>query len=410
MTDRGYLSEKISGKGIRYFLEENHTFPSVSIGVFVRSGARYEELNHLGISHFIEHTVFKGTEKRTAFDISHSIEKAGGELNAYTSVEYSLFYVRLLSKDAEIGFDILSDILSNPTFNKELIERERGVIIEEIQEYYDDPQDICQTESLKSIWGEDPIANSALGVEDVVKGISRDDLEHFFKRYFNKDNIFISISGDMSSSAADNLVDRYFGSFNPTSFVPQVSTPEYNFQERKVSKDNAQVHLSLTFKGSRLFSDDNLMNSIFTTILGGNMSSRLFQKLREDKGLVYTIYSYPVKMTDAGATVIYASTMPKYVNSVEQIILEELELVRKKGFLENEFSDAKNYITGSIILGLESISQRMQRNGVQGLFLGKIKETDVLMDELNSIQFDQFEDYAGRILDSGIGKVLVGKL
>jgi predicted Zn-dependent peptidase len=409
VNDKGYLSQSVSRKGVRYFLEENNTFPSVSLGVFVRSGARYENEGNLGISHFIEHTVFKGTIKRTAFEISHSIEQAGGELNAYTSVEYSLFYVRLLSKDVELGFDVLSDILSNPTFNKELIEREREVIVEEIQEYYDDPQDICQTESLRAIWGNDSIANSALGVEDIVKNISRDDLANFFNKYFNKDNIFISVSGDLNSSRAEGLIDKYFGYFNLNTFVPEVSTPNYNFQERKIDKDNAQVHLALAFKGSKLFSEENLMNSIFTTILGGNMSSRLFQKLREDKGLVYTIYSYPVKMTDTGATVVYASTMPKYVDTVQEIILKELDLVKKNGFTQNEFNDAKNYITGSIILGLESISQRMQRNGVQGLFLGKVKETNALMEELSSIKFDAFLDYTSKIVDSNFGKVLVGK-
>jgi predicted Zn-dependent peptidase len=410
LNDSGYIGQSVSKNGIRYFIEENHTFPSVSLGVFVRSGARYENDIDLGISHFIEHTVFKGTQKRTAFEISHSIEQLGGELNAYTSVEYSLFYVRLLSKDVELGFNVLSDILTNPIFKQDLIDREREVIIEEIQEYYDDPQDICQTESLRSIWGGDAIANSALGVEEVVKSINRDDLVTFFTRFFNKDNIFISLSGDIDTSLVESLLEQYFEPFNSNPFVPLVSTPEYDFQERHIQKDNAQVHFALTFKGSKLFAKDNLMNSIFSTILGGNMSSRLFQKLREDKGLVYTVYAYPVKMTDTGATVIYASTMPKHVETVEAIIRDELEAVRKSRFTQGEFIDAKNYITGSIILGLESVSQRMQRNGVQGLFLGKVKETNALMEELNSITFDEFSGYTQNIVDSGFGKVLVGKI
>ncbi len=405
----GYIPQKVSKSGIRYFLEENHTFPSISVGIFVKSGARYENEENLGISHFIEHTVFKGTRKRTAFEISHSIEQLGGELNAYTSSEYSLFYVRLLSKDVELGFDVLSDILSNPTFKKELIEKEREVIIEEIQEYYDDPQDICQTESLKSIWGEDPAANSALGKEENVRSIKREDLANFFKKVFNKDNIFISVTGDVDESKTENLIEEYFGKFNENQFVPAVKSPKFDFNERQIKKDTAQVHFALTFNGSKLFMRENLMNSIFTTILGGNMSSRLFQKLREDKGLVYTIYAYPVKLTDTGGTVVYASTMPNNLKTVESMINKELSLIRKIGLTGDEFNDAKNYILGNIILGLESISQRMQRNGVQGLFLGKVKETNVLMDEIKSISFEEFSSYVNGIVDSNFGKVLVGR-
>jgi len=188
-----------TNSGLRYFLEENNTFPSVSLGVFVKSGARYET-DHFGIAHFIEHMVFKETQKRSAFEISNLIESVGGEINAYTSTEYSLFYVKMLSKDIELGFDVLSDILKHPTFNAELLEKEREVILEEIFEYYDDPQDICQSEALNSIFGDAPVSRNPLGSEESVRAITRDDLVEYFNKFFVKDNIFISGFGDIDRS------------------------------------------------------------------------------------------------------------------------------------------------------------------------------------------------------------------
>ena len=410
MEKNKYSDIKVSPGGIKYFVEEYNAFPSVSLGVFVRSGSRYEDGIKKGISHFLEHTVFKGTKKRSAFEISREIEKIGGELNAYTSPEYTLFYVKLLSKHAEKGFDVLSDIVKNAIFDEKLVERERHVVLEEIQEYLDSPEDICQTESLHSIWDDASVANNPLGTVESVSSITRDDLASLYKKLFNKENMFISVAGDISTSDAESLIEKYFSDVNSNAFVPPVVTPKYHFEKRTFKKDSTQVHIAVTLKGYRLYSRESLMQSIFTTVLGGNMSSRLFQKLREQKGLVYTIYAYPVRFIDTGGTVIYASTIPEHRSDVERGIEKELDSIAKEGVKKDEFIDAREYILGSVLLGLESLSSRMQRNGAQGLFLNKIRKISTLMEEIESVKYSEFNAFAMSLAGSEKGKVIVGDI
>lgn len=401
---------RVSRGGIRYFLEESHAFPSVSFGVFVKSGCRFEEENLLGIAHFIEHMVFKETKNRTSYEISHAVESLGGEINAFTSSEYSVFYVKLLRKDIRTGVEILSDIMKNPTFNSKLLEREREVVLEEINEYYDDPQDICQTEALKTIWGNDPASRNPLGKEETVKKISSSDAFSYFSKFFNRENTFISVVGDIDEKTVEELLNEYFDDFNGDFFTPEIQKSEYKFNEIKYEKDTAQMHLAITFKGSSLFGEENLKNSLFTTILGGNMSSRLFQHLREERGLVYTVYAYPVRLSDIGGSVVYASTTPKKINDVSGLIYSELEDIRRNGLKKSEFEDAKKYLLGSLVLGLESMTSRMQRNGVHGLFLGRIETVHKLMEKLEKISFDDFSAYVSDLLSSEMGKVIVGKI
>ena len=410
MKKNKYSDIKVSPGGIKYFVEEYNAFPSVSLGIFVRSGSRYEDGIKKGISHFLEHTVFKGTKKRSAFEISREIEKIGGELNAYTSPEYTLFYVKLLSKHAEKGFDVLSDIVKNAIFDEKLVERERHVVLEEIQEYLDSPEDICQTESLHSIWDDASVANNPLGTVESVSSITRDDLASLYKKLFNKENMFISVAGDISTSDAESLIEKYFSDVNSNAFVPPVVTPKYHFEKRTFKKDSTQVHIAVTLKGYKLYSRESLMQSIFTTVLGGNMSSRLFQKLREQKGLVYTIYAYPVRFIDTGGTVVYASTIPEHRSDVERGIEKELDSIAKEGVKKEEFTDAREYILGSVLLGLESLSSRMQRNGAQGLFLNKIRKISTLMEEIESVKYGEFNAFARSLASSEKGKVIVGDI
>ncbi len=405
-----YIPQNVSKSGIKYFLEENHTFPSVSIGVFVKSGSRYESEDKKGISHFLEHAVFKGTKKRTAFEISHEIERIGGELNAYTSPEYTLFYAKLLGKHAETGFDVLSDIVKNAIFDKKLIDKERKVILEEIQEYLDGPEDICQTESLHSIWGNDSVANNPLGNKKSVNKISRDDLALAFDKLFNKNNILVSVAGDIDRKRTNELIEKYFSNLNRGNYSPEISTPVYNFQNRKFSKESTQMHISVTFEGRRLYTKESLYQSLYATILGGNMSSRLFQRLREEEGLVYTIYAYPIRYFDTGGTAIYASTTPQHYKRVREGVLKELDRVAKNGVKEEEFEDAREYILGNVVLGLEGISSRMQRNGVQSLFLGKVEKIDSLMHKIEAIQYGEFNEFTKTLSRSKRGSVLVGKV
>ncbi len=410
MEKNNYSDIKVSPGGMKYFVEEYNAFPSVSLGIFVRSGSRYEDGIKKGISHFLEHTVFKGTKKRSAFEISREIEKIGGELNAYTSPEYTLFYVKLLSRHAEKGFDVLSDIVKNAIFDEKLVERERHVVLEEIQEYLDSPEDICQTESLHSIWDDASVANNPLGTVESVSSITRDDLASLYRKLFNKENMFISVAGDISTSDAESLIEKYFSDVNGNAFVPPVVTPKYHFEKRTFKKDSTQVHIAVTLKGYRLYSRESLMQSIFTTVLGGNMSSRLFQKLREQKGLVYTIYAYPVRFIDTGGTVIYASTIPEHKSDVERGIERELDVIAKEGVKKEEFTDAREYILGSVLLGLESLSSRMQRNGAQGLFLNKIRKISTLMEEIESVKYDEFNAFAKSLAGSERGEVIVGDI
>ncbi len=410
MKKNKYSDIKVSPGGIKYFVEEYNAFPSVSLGIFVRSGSRYEDGIKKGISHFLEHTVFKGTKKRSAFEISREIEKIGGELNAYTSPEYTLFYVKLLSKHAEKGFDVLSDIVKNAIFDEKLVERERHVVLEEIQEYLDSPEDICQTESLHSIWDDASVANNPLGTVESVSSITRDDLASLYKKLFNKENMFISVAGDISTSDTESLIEKYFSDVNSNAFVPPVVTPKYHFEKRTFKKDSTQVHIAVTLKGYKLYSRESLMQSIFTTVLGGNMSSRLFQKLREQKGLVYTIYAYPVRFIDTGGTVVYASTIPEHRSDVERGIEKELDSIAKEGVKKDEFINAREYILGSVLLGLESLSSRMQRNGAQGLFLNKIRKISTLMEEIESVKYGEFNAFARSLASSEKGKVIVGDI
>ncbi len=403
-----YSYEQVSETGVRFFLEQNNTFPVVSIGVFVRSGSRYETNENLGISHFLEHAVFKGTKNRTAYEISHEIEKLGGELNAFTSPEYTLFYVKLLSKHMEKGFDVLSDIIKNAVFEEELIEREKRVILEEIEEYYDSPEDICQTEALRSIWGDQSIGNNPLGTRETVSKIGSKELKSLYEKFFNKGNMVVSVAGDMNKDNARDLIETYFGDARAAGSVPKIRKPNYMFNDRKFSKNTTQFHIAVTLKGYPLYTRESLMQSIYTTILGGNMSSRLFQRLREESALVYTVYAYPVRFIDTGGTVIYASTGIGHVSDVRSGIEKEIDDIARHGVKKSEFSDAKEYLLGNVILSLETLSGRMQRNGVQNLFLGKVKRIEALIKEIESLSFGEFNVFAKDISRSPRGSVLVG--
>ncbi len=405
-----YNVQNVSENGVKFFMEKNGTLPVVSIGVFVKSGSRYESEEKLGVSHFLEHAVFKGTKKRSAYEISHEIEKLGGELNAYTSPEYTLFYVKLLDKHTEKGFDVLSDIVQNAVFDEKLMEREKKVILEEIEEYYDSPEDICQTEALRSIWGEQSVANNPLGTKETVSKISASDLEKLYKKLFTKNNIFVSVSGNVKENYVKSLIDRYFNVLGNEESFFNLSKPEYRFNDRKIKKSATQIHIAITMKGFPLYTRESLMHSIYTTLLGGNMSSRLFQKLREESALVYTIYSYPVRFVDTGGTVIYASTVKEHLSAVRSGIEDEIEKIARLGVKKGEFEDSKEYILGNVILGLETLSSRMQRNGVQGLFLGKVKKIEALFKEIESISFEEFNEFAKNLSDSPRGSVLVGDI
>lgn len=406
------FQKELLKNGIRIVTEEIPYVNSVSIGIWVKVGSRYENIENNGISHFIEHMLFKGTNNRSAKEIANSIDKIGGQLNAFTSKECTCFYAKVLDTHFDIALDVLADMFFNSRFDKEEIDKERGVVIEEINMYEDSPEDLVHDLFSQAVWSGNPLGMSILGTEETLNNLNREKILEFFNENYIPQNVVISVVGNFKHKEAVASIKKYFenaeqkGNSSANILVPSFE-PEYTLK----SKDTEQVHLCMGFNGVDIKSKAFYPMLILNNVFGGAMSSRLFQKIREDRGLAYSVFSYPSSFEDCGLFSIYAGSKPDNLKSVAELIMEEIRIIKKNGITEQELYDSKEQLKGSYILGLESTSGRMISIGKSELLLNKIYSPAEILEKIDQVDMDSVNNIIKHIFDTdNMGAAVIGSM
>lgn len=386
--------------GVSIVMEKMDSVRSVAIGVFIKNGSCNENEKTNGISHFIEHMLFKGTEKRTSKDIAEEMDLIGGQLNAYTSKEYTCFYSRVLDIHLNKALDILCDMLFNSKFEQDDIDKEAKVILEEISMYEDSPEDIVFTELQKNVWKGSPLGYSVLGSAENIKSFKKDDFFDFLKNHYTAENTVISIAGSFDKDTILEKIEKYFSKMQKGKF--EIDSEMKNFYtpaKIKIEKDIEQLHLCIAFNGISLKSDYNYSMSLFNAIFGGGMSSMLFQNVREKYGLAYSIYSYNSSYINNGLFNIYVGLNPSQYEKTFEIIKNEINKLKKQKICIEQINKTKEQLKSNYIMGLESTSNRMSSIGRAKLLINTIKTPEQIMDEVDKISKESIDFLIDNLFD-----------
>lgn len=378
--------------GLRIVTEYIEHVNSISVGVMVQNGSRNEEREVNGISHFIEHMFFKGTEKRTAKEVVGDIENVGGQINAYTSKEATCYYIKALNTHLDLSLDVLSDMLLHSKFDPEEIEKEKGVVVEEINMSEDTPEDVLDYMYSNAMFGENSLARPILGTIDTVRSFTREKIMDFIYKHYTPYNSVLSICGKFDENELNDLIEKYFGDWNSANiYIPQYNTPILLNETKYAEKKIEQLHIDLGLKGLPYAHEKGYALVLLNNIFGGGASSILFQKVREELGLCYTIYSYPQPYQGVGVMNIYTGLSKQYADKALSVIDRELKLFAN-GKISKELLDInKEKIKASYILGLESTSSRMFANAKCSLLQNKIKTQEDVINKINNIGNEDIE-------------------
>ncbi|MEH7015046.1 MULTISPECIES: M16 family metallopeptidase [Bacillus] len=370
--------------GVRIVMENIPTVRSVAIGVWIHAGSRNENEKNNGISHFLEHMFFKGTKTRSAREIAESFDSIGGQVNAFTSKEYTCYYAKVLDEHAKYALDILADMFFNSTFVEEELKKEKNVVFEEIKMYEDTPDDIVHDMLTKATYETHPLAYPILGTEQTLDTFTGDTLRQYIKDHYTPENVVVSVAGNIDESFVQ-IVEQYFGNYEGTTNREQVHKPVFHPNKVARKKETEQAHLCLGFKGLQM-GDKSIYNLIvLNNILGGSMSSRLFQEVREQRGLAYSVFSYHSSYEDTGMLTIYGGTGSQQLDTLYETIQQTLDILKDKGITEKELLNSKEQLKGNLMLSLESTNSRMSRNGKNELLLKKHRSLDEIIESVNSV-------------------------
>jgi predicted Zn-dependent peptidase len=383
--------------GIPVVMEALKNMRSVALGIWVKVGSRNEKPDKNGISHFLEHMFFKGTIKRTAKDIAVEIDSLGGELNAFTSKENTTFYVKILDEYIEKGIELLSDIFLHSTFPEEDIEKEKRIIKEEIKMVEDTPDDYIHDLFNQTIWGNTGIGQSVLGRRETVRSFTRDDLISHIKKYYGTKDVVISCAGNFEHESLVGILNKSLGSLRRGSEPEKGSPPRFESKVEIFHKELSEAHICIGVEGIPQSSEERYSLFVLNTIFGAGVSSRLFQEIREKRGLAYSIYSFIASYFDTGIWGVYAGVSRKRVGEVVELILKEMDSL-KDTLNETELQRAKNHLKGNIILGLESTSSRMTNIARQEIYYGRYYSPNEIMKEIDSITLDRVKDLAEKLI------------
>lgn len=387
--------------GLRVVLEHISYVNSISIGVWIENGSRNENAYNNGISHFIEHMLFKGTHNRSSKDIVEVIEDVGGQINAFTSKEVTCFYTKALDTHLELCLDVLSDMILNSKFEEEDIEKEKKVIFEEIKMGEDSPEDMLSDIHNIAIWGEDPIAMPILGTYSSLENLNRDTMLNYLKKYYVPENAVISICGNFKKDTIYNILEKYFGEWN-SSLGKKINYTTPKILDKKLfkEKDIEQTQFSLGIEGLPMGHEDMYSLALLTNMFSGGASSKLFQKIRENLSLCYTIYGYTSSLINTGVVTIYTALSSEYVREAYTEIEKELYSFSKETLSEDKLIKAKEQLKGNYILALESTTSRMFSNGKSCLILNEIKTPEDILNKIEAINKDSIE----RVMDNTFRK------
>ena len=396
--------------GITVVTEHVPHVHSVAVGYWVPIGARDEADDEVGASHFLEHLLFKGTEERSAESIAEQIDGGGGDMNAFTTREYTAFYVRLLAEQAEDGFALLSDITWRPAFRPEEVEAERQVILEEILMHGDEPADEVADVFAAAMFPGHPLGRQVLGDEGSIQGISRDHIVDFHRRWYHPGITVVAAAGDVDHDQVVKWVDKGLPEGLPPGgpSIPERSAPVATSEPAAViTRDSEQAHIVVGMRSIAADDPDRYALVVVDHVLGGGLSSRLFQEIREKRGLAYSVYSYRSAYTDSGVLGVYAGTAPAHVHEVIALIHAELDRL-SFGITDRELQLAKSHLRGSLALGLEDTGARMNRLGRSQLVHGRVPEVDEVLAEIESLTRDDIKRVIDRVLTNTRTQAVIG--
>ena len=405
------IKKSTLNNGIRVITERIPYASSVSIGIWVANGSRHERRESNGVAHFIEHLLFKGTGRRSSLDIAREIDSVGGVLNAFTSREYVCYYAKVLDKFLPNAVDLLTDIFLHSTFDAEEIEKERRVVLQEINMMEDTPDDLIHDLFHQHFWKGHPLGMSILGDAETVSGLSRDAIIAYKDEMYRGDDIIVAAAGNLTHDQLILLLEQHLDSVPTGNGRAGSALPVYERRIELVEKDLEQVHVCLGLKGVQQNHPQRYDAFIMNAILGGSMSSRLFQEVREKSGLAYSVYSYIASHADAGSLVVYAGASPENSAQLLEIMLKELGRFKEEPVPDLQLDGAREQLKGNLLLSLESSDNRMSRLAKNEIYFGTPMPLSDIMDGFDRVTAESIQSLAREILDnSALTLVMLGRV
>ena len=392
--------------GFRIVTEDMPGLKSASVGIWVTAGGRHERAEQNGIAHFLEHMAFKGTAKRSALQIAEEIEDVGGYINAYTSKEMTAYYARVLSADVALALDVISDIVLNPVFDPKEIETERHVILQEIGQSLDTPDDIIFDWLQEVSYPDQPFGRTILGPAERVSSFSRADLTGFVAEHYGPDQMILAAAGGVDHDLIVAQATAIFGALRPVG-QPLLAPARFLGGERREVKDLEQVHFALSFEAPGYRAPDVYAAQVWSTAMGGGMSSRLFQKIREERGLCYSIFAQSGAYEDTGSMTIYAGTSEEEIGDLTHLTIDELKRAAED-MSEAEVARARVQLKAGLLMGLESPSSRAERNARLLSIWGRVPDVDEAVARIDAVSTADVRRYAADLVGSGVALALYG--
>lgn len=401
-SELAHIHKTTHSSGLRIITESIDSVRSLSVGIWVKTGSRHEKTTVAGITHFLEHMLFKGTNSRSAFEIVHGVESVGGYLNAFTSSEYTCYYVRCLDSELRKSLDILIDMVQHAALPPDEIEKEKKVVIEEMKMYRDNPDDYIFEEFTGQIFNQHPLGRPIIGYESTVSAFNRDDLSNYINERYTPSNIIISVAGNITHEQVVSIVDEFYGKSSNgeiTSNEKQVLTP-YEPSAKTLTKVIEQTHF---VTGRRSLSNDDPERYkllLVNTLLGGGMSSRLHQNIREKYGYCYSISSFNQAYSDTGMFGVYVGTDKDYVTHVKELIHEEFRKLKDDVVSDNELAEAKAQLKGKLLLAQESMSNRMTRLAKSEIYYDRYIPLDELVEQIDNVSVADIQQFSTDFFDT----------
>ena len=395
------ITRDVLDNGLRVLTERMSQVRSVSIGVWLTRGSRHETAERGGIAHFVEHMLFKGTASRSAEDIAQVIDSIGGQLDAFTAKEYASYYIKVLDEHLPLAVDILSDIVRNPAFSAEDIEREKKVVVEEIKMVEDTPDDLVHELFTQGFWENHPLGRPILGTRETVESFDATLLRSYFVDAYTPRNLIVSAVGNLEHARVLDLVQEKFGSLTSTGMPSGEQAPQVVPKILIRSKELEQSHVCLGTSSYPQNHDDRYSSYVLNTLLGGSMSSRLFQNVREKRGLAYAVFSGLSAYRDAGSFTIYAGCANDAVDQVVDLCVEELRNVKHAPVPDAELQRAKDHLKGSLMLSLENTASRMSHIARQEIYFDRQFGLDETLQGIERVQADDVQRVASDLFKNG---------